>query len=773
MANEMFTQLPVANNATMNDIIAAVQGAVMDAGGVSVQETLGQVFTLFLANAVLNFAGNPNGNVAGVQYGFCWDTTDNILYTCTASGTATTAVWTRSGSVTFPIPMSDGGTGANLTPSNGGLVFSNASTMAILAGTATANQIPFSGANSAPSWSPYSLPATVNLNSILFATTTTNIGQIAPVNNAVLASGSSGVPGMLTTLPIQVQTNITELGTITVGTWNGSIIGGTFGGTGINNGASLLTYAANVTFAGAFTSVLNFTGATNVIFPTTGTLATTSMIPSFPLSMANGGTGASLTAASGAIPYSGASAMALLPASSVNEAMLWGNGSSAPSFAPYSMPSTVSANSMLFASSSTVVTQLAPVDGAVLTSSIAGFPTWLAPGTAGAVLQSGTTPAWSPYTFPPAPLVANELFVAASTTAMTQLATANNSILGTNGSGVPAFTQTLPGAVQISVASINSGAGASGTTFYRGDGTWAAPSGSGTVNSGLAGQVAFYAANGTAVSGESEVSLAQGGTNAALTASNGGIVYSTASALSILGGTATAGLALLSGASGAPIWSTNKPITKINLVTITTSGTYTPSPGLVEAFVEVCAGGGSCALTTSTGGQFAVSGGGGGGGYAAALLSAATIGASQVATVGLGGIAPVTNSGGNTGGNSSLGTLVVATGGLGGTIGNSSATLSAAVSVIGGNGTTGTKLIPGGSSSTAWGNNSLLIGSAGGGSVFASNGTQAISVGSTQNGSAGIGFGAGANGGITIGATTATAFAGNPGVIYITEFISI
>lgn len=52
------------------------------------------------------------------------------------------------------------------------------------------------------------------------------------------------------------------------------------------------------------------------------------------------------------------------------------------------------------------------------------------------------------------------------------------------------------------------------------------------------------------------VSLANGGTNAALTANNGGIVYSTASALAILAGTATARQMLQSGATAAPTWST-------------------------------------------------------------------------------------------------------------------------------------------------------------------------------------------------------------------------
>ncbi len=53
------------------------------------------------------------------------------------------------------------------------------------------------------------------------------------------------------------------------------------------------------------------------------------------------------------------------------------------------------------------------------------------------------------------------------------------------------------------------------------------------------------------------LSLANGGTNANLTASNGGIFYSTATAAGILAGTATAGKVLQSGASTTPIWSSS------------------------------------------------------------------------------------------------------------------------------------------------------------------------------------------------------------------------
>lgn len=48
------------------------------------------------------------------------------------------------------------------------------------------------------------------------------------------------------------------------------------------------------------------------------------------------------------------------------------------------------------------------------------------------------------------------------------------------------------------------------TTFLRGDGAWAAPAGSGTVNSGTAGQMTYYAGTGTTVSGNANATISSG-----------------------------------------------------------------------------------------------------------------------------------------------------------------------------------------------------------------------------------------------------------------------
>jgi len=117
MSNEKFTQLPTVTSATPGDIIAAVQG------GISVQETLQQILNLGLSNTILHYAGNPNGNVAGVVYQLCWDTTNTILYVCTSSGNASTTVWTKSILLTAGsgVTISQSGNSITISTSGSGL----------------------------------------------------------------------------------------------------------------------------------------------------------------------------------------------------------------------------------------------------------------------------------------------------------------------------------------------------------------------------------------------------------------------------------------------------------------------------------------------------------------------------------------------------------------------------------------------------------------------------------------------------------------------------
>lgn len=132
---------------------------------------------------------------------------------------------------------------------------------------------------------------------------------------------------------------------------------------------------------------------------------------------------------------------------------------------------------------------------------------------------------------------------AASTTAqLAKNTSATRYVSNTGASNSPAWAQVdLTNGVTGTLPGVNGG---SGSAFFQ-----------------IAGPTAlrtftFPDATSTVLTDNADVTLAQGGTNATLTASNGGIFYSTASAGAILSGTATAGQILLSGASDAPSWST-------------------------------------------------------------------------------------------------------------------------------------------------------------------------------------------------------------------------
>ncbi|WP_285374839.1 hypothetical protein [Pseudomonas sp. lyk4-TYG-107] len=100
----------------------------------------------------------------------------------------------------------------------------------------------------------------------------------------------------------------------------------------------------------------------------------------------------------------------------------------------------------------------------------------------------------------------------------------------------------------------------------------------------------------------------------------------------------------------------------------TSSGTYVPTVGMKNVLVKVVGGGGgSAGIVGTTASQYSLAGGGASGSYAEAWLSAATVGASQIVTVGVGGAAGLIASDAGTGGTSSLGSLVSAPGGAGST----------------------------------------------------------------------------------------------------------
>lgn len=203
------------------------------------------------------------------------------------------------------------------------------------------------------------------------------------------------------------STALVNAASLTLG-WTGTL-SGTRGGTGVNNGASTITIAANVSFSGAFAFTGTLTGITGITFPTSGTLATTSQLPTpaaltktddtnvtltlggtpstallqatsltlgwtGQLGLTRGGTGSSLTASNGGIFYSTASATAILAGTATAQQLLLSGASTIPQWSTSTYPLTNAVNTLLYASSANVMAALSTANYGVLVTSSSGVP---------------------------------------------------------------------------------------------------------------------------------------------------------------------------------------------------------------------------------------------------------------------------------------------------------------------------------------------------------------------------------------------------------------
>lgn len=212
----------------------------------------------------------------------------------------------------------------------------------------------------------------------------------------------------------------------------------------------------------------------------------------------------------------------------------------------------------------------------------------------------------------------------------------------------------------------------------------------------------------------------------------------------------------------------------LNRQVFTSSGTYTPTVGMVWCDIECIGGGGAGgSAQTSGAGNTSVGAGGGGGEYARGKFSASTIGISQSVTIGAAGIpGSAGNNPGGGGGTTSVGsTLISAVGGSGGIAGTVGTTNQGFVSLGGTGGIGGDFRTPGYNSIMGFsiGTNGPIQGTGGGNTQYGSGGLPLV--GTSGAGNAGLGYGSGGGGGVTFNSAQVQGGAGTKGIVIITEYI--
>jgi len=190
----------VAISTSVANALTITGGAVAFAGALSGITTLNMSSTL--TNSSLNVA---NGIVQTDGSGV-FSTSANV-HTATTIGTK--YIYRVDGT---DVALADGGTAASLTADLGGIVYSTASSLAILVHHAAANHVLLSGAAAAPTWSTATYPVTTTANQILYSSSTNVIGEITTANSSVMITNGTGIPSFSTSLPDNLTTNTQTVG---------------------------------------------------------------------------------------------------------------------------------------------------------------------------------------------------------------------------------------------------------------------------------------------------------------------------------------------------------------------------------------------------------------------------------------------------------------------------------------------------------------------------------------------------------------------------------
>lgn len=197
-------------NANLSAVTGGVTYSTASAMAFTAAGTAGQVLTGG-STPVFSTATYPITTASGTILGSSSTNAVTALSTLpsavqgniTSTGAVASGSW--GGTYTTVVPMSVGGTNANLSPSAGAMPYCTASAMALLA-PGSSGQL-FTG-GSVPSWTTTTYPSTNAINTIMYASAANTLSSIAAANNGVMITGATGVPSWLAnTVNGTLQTN--------------------------------------------------------------------------------------------------------------------------------------------------------------------------------------------------------------------------------------------------------------------------------------------------------------------------------------------------------------------------------------------------------------------------------------------------------------------------------------------------------------------------------------------------------------------------------------
>ena len=607
---------------------------------------------------------------------------------------------------------------------------------------------------------------------------------------------------------------------------------GAYGGTGVNNSTRTITIGGNFEMSGAFNFIGRVTGDTDVTFPTSGTLITSTdasghvsagTVNELAWYAATGDTVSGLpTANGGTLVTDNTGVPSILAGSGVTGNYLQSVNLGTPIWSLIKWPDTLALYDFMYCGSTNVVNVLTAQGSSVMSSTQTGAPVWVGPLADGQIVigSSSLVPVAANITQGSGLVVTNgpgSITVALNTAAVPALTMAGNIDMANTYKVINAINPTNPQDYAtkfyvdqnaLSGTSVYAASAASlGTVTQSGSGVGATLTNAGAqatfaldgVNPPVGVDVLIKnTATGMTAANEgiyTVTNAGSGATNWVLTRST---EYDTPEQINNTGlivvqnGTTLGGTAWYNADTIVTVDTTPFNFTQfgggtLQVVTqvFPSSGTYTPTPGMVACITEaVGGGGGGGGVANCAASNFRLGAGGGYGGYGRKTYTASEIGASATVTIGaLGAGGANTGANGGTGGTTTFdpagsGATLTANGGVGGTFDTIDRTTlgwgGGESPGAGGTASNGDINIQGqyGQLTIVVGLTNIvnLITGVGGSGIYGAGGRQ--NVDGTRDGRGGTGYGAGGSGAATVNAAGAgTGGDGTAGVVIVTEFV--